>query len=212
MSHSMLVSLKLHRAPDIVEFDFHTFTLQLPIQNSVVSELQVFVYTLEISAKRAHPRSLSEYQFRLFPKYSQPSWHQNRDHVQTLFKKKIGGHESIFWGQWYPYFGLLVMSPLGFKPDWVLPCSHLAEAYILSLRFTSDATPAELLAAFIAAKLISSTYLRRYWWESNDRSLAPWPNAQPTELCRLGYHVQTCAFTSCLPSVLTTASCRRSGQ
>ena len=37
--------------------DFHTLTLQLPIQtpNSVVPELQVFVSSLQISAKQAHP-------------------------------------------------------------------------------------------------------------------------------------------------------------
>ena len=27
----------------------------------------------------------------------------------------FGGHESFFWGHWYPCFGLLVTSPLGFK-------------------------------------------------------------------------------------------------
>ena len=38
--------------------DFHTFTLQLPIQtqNSVAPDLQAFVSSLAISAKRAHPR------------------------------------------------------------------------------------------------------------------------------------------------------------
>ena len=38
--------------------DFHTLTLQLAIQtqNTVASELQVFVSSLQISAKRAHPR------------------------------------------------------------------------------------------------------------------------------------------------------------
>ena len=37
--------------------DFHTFTLQLPIQtlHSVVPELQVFVSSLNFSVKRAHP-------------------------------------------------------------------------------------------------------------------------------------------------------------
>ena len=37
--------------------DFHTLTLQLPIQtqNSVAPELQVFVSSLAILAKRAHP-------------------------------------------------------------------------------------------------------------------------------------------------------------
>ena len=40
--------------------DFHTLTLQLPIQtqNSVAPELQAFVSSLAISAKRAHPREL----------------------------------------------------------------------------------------------------------------------------------------------------------
>ena len=39
--------------------DFHTLTLQLPIQtpNSVALELQAFVSSLEISAKRAQPRA-----------------------------------------------------------------------------------------------------------------------------------------------------------
>ena len=27
----------------------------------------------------------------------------------------FGGHKSFSWGHWYPFFGLLAMSPLGFK-------------------------------------------------------------------------------------------------
>ena len=40
--------------------DFHTLTLQLPIQTkiSVAPELHVFVSSLEILAKRAHPRGI----------------------------------------------------------------------------------------------------------------------------------------------------------
>ena len=43
--------------------DFHTFTLQLPIQtlHSVAPELQVFVSSLKISAKRAHPWKLLDF-------------------------------------------------------------------------------------------------------------------------------------------------------
>ena len=33
----------------------------------------------------------------------------------SFFKKKFGGCMSFLWGQWYPCFGLLVMSSLGFK-------------------------------------------------------------------------------------------------
>ena len=32
-----------------------------------------------------------------------------------FFLKIFGGHESFLWGHWYPCFGLLVTSPLGFK-------------------------------------------------------------------------------------------------
>ena len=47
-----------------------------------------------------------------------------------------------------------------------------------SLRFTSIATPPDLLAASMAVEPISSTYLRMHWWESNGgRPLTPWANA-----------------------------------
>ena len=32
-----------------------------------------------------------------------------------FFLKIFGGHKSFSWGHWYLYFGLLAMSPLGFK-------------------------------------------------------------------------------------------------
>ena len=32
-----------------------------------------------------------------------------------FFFKVFGGHMSFFWGHWYPCFGFLVTSPLGFK-------------------------------------------------------------------------------------------------
>ena len=32
-----------------------------------------------------------------------------------IFLKKIGGHGSFLWDQWYPCFGLLTMSAMGFK-------------------------------------------------------------------------------------------------
>ena len=45
--------------------------------------------------------------------------------VLSFFKKQFGRHKSFLWGHWYPCFGLLVMSPLGFKarvgsliPNW----------------------------------------------------------------------------------------------
>ena len=48
---------EFHILWSLCSVDFHTLTLQLPIQtpNSVAPELQVFVSSLTISAKRAHP-------------------------------------------------------------------------------------------------------------------------------------------------------------
>ena len=46
-----------HVLRSLSSVEFHTLTLELPIQtqNSVAPELQVFVSSLEISAKRAQP-------------------------------------------------------------------------------------------------------------------------------------------------------------
>ena len=67
-----------------------------------------------------------------------------------------------FW--WY----LLWVS----KPEWVLPYSHLAEAYVIyihSLRFTSGATPLPYYNASIAASRLP-TYLKYNLYSSNSIS------------------------------------------
>ena len=61
----------------------------------------------------------------------------------------------------------------GFQRQIGQPYSHLTEAFTYCLRFTSDATPADLLEASMAAESISSTYLQRLGWSSNGRPLAP---------------------------------------
>ena len=57
---------------------------------------------------------------------------------------------SFFWGHWYPYFGFLVTSPLGFKARvgsslFAIFCG--GECNVHSPRVTSGATLANLLAA-----------------------------------------------------------------
>ena len=62
--------------------DLHTLTLQLPIQtqHSVVPELQVFVSSLAISAKRAHPRD----QVTILPSPPPPgTWSQHPSPPRT---------------------------------------------------------------------------------------------------------------------------------
>ena len=68
--------------------DFHTLTLQLPIQtpHSVAPELQVFVSSHKISAKRAHPwtPSFCEFTWKL-PKFKE------NEHTPEVFPCHING-------------------------------------------------------------------------------------------------------------------------
>ena len=106
-----------------------------------------------------------------------------------FFKKKyFGERESflplipLFWTSGDVSSGFQSQSRFCLIHTWQRHTSNITH----SLRFTSGATPADLLAASMATEPISSTYLQRHWWESNGRPLTPWANAQPTELCRLG--------------------------
>ena len=73
---------------------------------------------------------------------------------KTLFfkKKNFGGHKSILWGHWFPYFGHLKTPPMGFKEIVFLyssnissvlqrnsrqPYSHLSEAFLLNIPWHS---------------------------------------------------------------------------
>ena len=65
----------------------------------------------------------------------------------------------FLWGCWYPCVGLLVTLWVS-KPEWeALVLLGRGICVIHSLRFTSSATPADLLMASMAAELISSMCL-----------------------------------------------------
>ena len=53
--------------------------------------------------------------------------------VLSIFLKKkfLGDTHVLGGGHWYPCFGFLVTSPLGFKPEWVLPYSLFAQANVM---------------------------------------------------------------------------------
>ena len=77
-----------------------------------------------------------------------------------FFLKIFDGHMSFSWGHRHPCFKLLVMSPFSFKArmgslirTW---CRCMCTC---SLRFTSGATPADLLEGSMVAEPISFMYL-----------------------------------------------------
>ena len=82
---------------------------------------------------------------------------------QAHLKKNWGGGNMyvLLVGPLILCFRLLVMSPLGFKArvDSFI-CTWWKCICYTFLRFTSGATPADVLVTSMAAKLVSSTYLQ----------------------------------------------------
>ena len=71
--------------------------------------------------------------------------------VQFFFVFFLEDAHVLFWGHWYPCFGLLVMSPLGFKArvGSSLFVFYRGKCNVYCLRSTSGATHIDLLAACI---------------------------------------------------------------
>ena len=62
----------------------------------------------------------------------------NRLTVKSVFFKiTFGGHKSFLLGHWYPCFGLLVTSPLGFKARVGSLIHALADVYVLHIPWYS---------------------------------------------------------------------------
>ena len=80
--------------------------------------------------------------------------------MYQFFKKNFGGHQVLFVGPQIPLFWTPGDICPGFQSQSGSPFLHaLLNAHNKILRFTSGATPADLLAPTIAAELFSSTYL-----------------------------------------------------
>ena len=87
-------------------------------------------------------------------------WVQN---VLVLFSffEVFGRHKSFSWGHWYPCFGLLVMSALGFKArvDFSLACFLACALY---LRFTSSATPTDWIEVLVLVLSFNVSFHSRW--------------------------------------------------
>ena len=90
--------------------------------------------------------------------------------VKTFFKI-FWGTQFLLWGHWYPCFGLLVTSALGFKARVDHPLlACFVDVHNGFLRFTSGVTPANLLMASMAASHIPYMYVAEVGcWDSIGR-------------------------------------------
>ena len=100
------------------------------------------------------------------------SWNYMQIVCFVFFKKKVTDLFLYFWwtiillwGHWYPCFGFWWRVLWVSKPEWVLPYLYLSEVYIIcSLRSTSGATCADLLAAGSTASHFSTCISRGGTW------------------------------------------------
>ena len=117
--------------------------------------------------------------------------------TDLVFFKKIffRGHESFLWGHWYPYFGLLVTSPLGFKARVGSALFELSRGICVTLCIPWDSPLVwHLRTSWQPAWQLSHLFhiSARHWWDLKPAAIMPrltvWDQADalPTELSRLG--------------------------
>ena len=110
-----------------------------------------------------------------------------------FFFKILGGHESLLWCHWYPYFGLLVTSPLGFKARVGFALFELSGGICVMLHVPWDSSLVwHLLTSWQPAWQPSHLFHipARHWWDSKLGAIMPlltvWDQAGQT-LYRLSY-------------------------
>ena len=97
------------------------------------------------------------------------------------FLKKFLEDMSFLWGHWYPYFGLLVISALGFK---AMVGSLACFLTCGILRFTSGVTPADCIEASMAAKPFWPTHLQMCLQTLLEvQGSNPWPSVWWAQRC-----------------------------
>ena len=113
--------------------------------------------------------------------------------LNWVFLKIFGGHESFLWGHWYPYFGLLVTSSLGFKARVGSALFKLSRGVGVRLQIPWDSPLVwHLLTSWQPALQPSHLFHIPvgHWWDSKLGAIMPpptvWDQAGLT-LYRLGY-------------------------
>ena len=115
--------------------------------------------------------------------------------LKIFFLKFFGGHESFLWGHWYPCFGLLVTSALGFKARVGSALFKLSGGVRVTLHIPWDSPlvrhlPTSWWPAWQPSRLFHIP--ARHWWDLKAGAimlpLTVWDQADAllTELSRLG--------------------------
>ena len=111
--------------------------------------------------------------------------------LSYFFLKVFGGHESFLWGHWYPCFGLLVTSPLGFKARVGSALFKLSRGVCVTLHIPWDSLwrdTCQSLGSQHGSWAISSTYLQGIGWTPNQELLCRrWQCEIRQTLYRLSY-------------------------
>ena len=97
------------------------------------------------------------------------------DLLKIFFFLIFEGHESFLWGHWYPYFGLLVTSPLGFKARVGSALFELSRGIRVMLHVPWD-SPSKALVGLETGSYHAAAHSVR----------SGRPDSLPTELSRLG--------------------------
>ena len=114
--------------------------------------------------------------------------------LNNFFLKKKEFLEDIspfLWGHWYPYFGLLVTSTLGFKASMdslacVLHCLHVTDSSNSSLlwQLLTSGQPAWQPSCFI------HILAYKHWWGLSAGSSVPLPHSMWQDRCSTDWALQ----------------------
>ena len=94
----------------------------------------------------------------------------------SFFFLIFGGHESFLWDHWYPYFGLLVTSPLGFKARVGSALFKLSGGVRVMLHIALDLPLVQHLpTSWQPAWQLSHLFHipARHWWDSKPGAIMP---------------------------------------